>query len=334
MDQTIQYCTSTDGVRLAYSVIGKGTPIVRASHWMTHLEYELTSPVRRAFILALAHRHSLLRYDARGNGLSQRDVAEISFEHWVNDLERVVDSAALERFALLGMSQGASISIQYAVRHPERVSHLIICGGFARGNLHKESPSKEKQRLELARTLVHEGWGSDHEEYRQWFTSQFIPGGSAEQFHLFNDLQRVSAAPEMAERYLVEVADINVVDLLPQVKAPTLVLHSTGDVRVPFSSGQEIAAGIPGAKFVSLTGKNHILLATEPAYRAFFDAVAKFLGDPPIEGPLPGTEPSEDRLDRAVKTIEQNWLVKVIVILAAIAGVVIFFLEMWKIWRH
>ena len=333
MDQQIQYCTAADGVRLAYAVIGKGTPIVRASHWMTHLEHELVSPVRRAFILSLAHRHTLVRYDARGNGLSQRNVTEISLDLWVGDLERVVDSAGLDRFVLLGMSQGASISIEYAVRHPERVSHLIICGGFARGNLQREDREKQAQRLELARTLVREGWGSDHEEYRQWFTSQFIPEGTAEQFHLFNDLQRVSAAPEMAERYLVEVAKINVADLLPKLKAPTLVLHATGDVRVPFASGQEIAAGIPGARFVPLESKNHLLLADEPAFRAFFDAVAKFLGDPPIKGPLPGTGESTGRLDRAVKSIEQNWLIKVIVILAAIAGVVIFLLEMWKFWR-
>jgi pimeloyl-ACP methyl ester carboxylesterase len=334
MDQLIQYCTASDGVRLAYSTIGKGTPIVRASHWMTHLEHELMSPVRRSFILGLAHRHSLVRYDARGNGLSQRDVTEISFERWVGDLERIVDSASLDRFALLGMSQGASISIQYAVRHPERVSHLIIYGGFARGSLHSEDLDKQKHRLELARTLVREGWGSDHEEYRQWFTSQFIPGGTAEQFHLFNDLQRVSATPEMAERYLVEVAKINVAALLPNVKTPTLVLHSKGDVRVPFALGQEIAAGIPGAKFIPLNSRNHILLADEPAFRGFFDAVATFLGDPPIKGPLPGMSKAGHRLDSAVKNIEQNWLIKVIVMLAAITGVVIFFMEMWRILRH
>jgi pimeloyl-ACP methyl ester carboxylesterase len=152
MDQQIQYCKSADGVQLAYSTIGKGTAIVRASHWLTHLEYDLKSPVLRHMVLGLAHRHSYVRYDARGTGLSQRDVAEISFERWVSDLECVVDALSLERFALLGVSQGAPISIQYAVRHPERVAHLIICGGWARGILH--TGNLEKQMYPIKRLSV------------------------------------------------------------------------------------------------------------------------------------------------------------------------------------
>ena len=175
MHQEIQYCTTSDGVRLAYSVIGKGTPIVRASHWLSHLEYDLKYPLFRHLILGLAHRHSVIRYDTRGIGLSQRQVTEISFERWVGDLECVVDALSLQRFMLFGLSQGASISIQYAVRHPERVSHLIIYGGFARGFLHRDDVDHEKQKLELSRALVRQGWGSDKEAYRQWFTSQFIP---------------------------------------------------------------------------------------------------------------------------------------------------------------
>ena len=160
------------------------------------------------------------------------------------------------------MSQGAPISIQYAVRHPERVIHLIICGGFARGFLHRADVDHEKQSLELSRALVRQGWGSDKEAYRQWFTSQFIPEATAEQSRCFNQTEQVSATPEMAERFLVVVADIDVIDLLPKVKIPTLVLHCRDDVRVPFSLGQELASRIPGAKFVPLEGRNHIILAT------------------------------------------------------------------------
>lgn len=333
MSQHIQYCTSTDGVRLAYAVMGKGTPIVRASHWLTHMEYDLKSPIWRHFVLGFAHRHTLVRYDARGEGLSQRDVAEISFDKWVDDLECVIDALGLERFALLGVSQGGPLSIAYAVRHPERVTHLILHGAFARGHLHNGDPEKQRRSLELARAIMREGWGKDEDAYRQWFTSQFIPEATAEQAHWFNELERVSATPEVAERHLLASAEINVTDLLPKVRTPTLVFHCRGDLRVAFSRGQEVAASIPGAKFVPLEGKNHIFLANQPAHRAFFNAVASFLGDQPIKGPLPGSVKLKERFEGAIRTIEQNWLVKIIAILAAVTGVVIFFVEIWRMWH-
>src|SRR5947209_922032 len=246
LDQHIQYCTTRDSVRLAYSITGKGSPIVRPSHWLTHLQYDVKSPVFRHLIFALAQRHALVRFDARGEGMSQRDVEDISFERWVEDLECVVNELSLQRFALLGLSQAAAVAIAYAVRHPDRVSHLIIYGGFARGFLHRGETKKQKQLLGLSRRLVREGWGTDHEEYRQWFTSQFIPGGTAEQAHWFNELQRVSATAEVAERHLVASAAINVLDLLPKVTVPNLVLHCRWDARVPFACGEELAAGIAG----------------------------------------------------------------------------------------
>jgi pimeloyl-ACP methyl ester carboxylesterase len=333
MHQHIQYCTASDGVRLAYSVIGKGTPIVRASQWLTHLEYDLKSPVSRDMVMGLSHRHILVRYDARGEGLSQRDVEEMTFARWISDLECVVDTLALERFALLGVSQGSSIAIQYAVKHPERVSHLILFGGFARGHLHRENPEKQRQFLELSRTLVRQGWGSDQDAYRQWFTSQFIPESTAEEARWFNELERVSGSPDMAERFMLEVANINIVDLLPKVKVPTLVLHVRGDLRAPFSLGEELATKIPGAKFVPLDGKNHVLLAREPAFRSFLEAVADFLGDPPIRGELPGKATFGDRLNSTIKSVEQSWFIKLVFIFAAITGVVIFFIEMWTLWH-
>lgn len=284
-------------------------------------------------MLGLSQRHSLVRYDARGEGMSQRDVADVTFERWVSDLETVVEKLALERFTLLGISQSASVAIAYAVRHPERVSQLILYGGFARGVLYQGEPEKQKKLLELNKTMVREGWGSDQDTYRQWFTSQFIPGGTAEQARWFNELERVCATPEGAERHLIAGAGINVVDLLPKVKAPTLVLHCRGDIRVPFSNGEELAAGIPGAKFVPLEGKNHLFLADEPAHRGFVDAVAAFLGDPPIKGPLPGTKNLQERLETAVAGIEKNWVVKIVVILAAITGIIIFGVEVWHMLR-
>ena len=230
--------------------------------------WELDSPVWRHLILGMASRHKFIRYDGRGTGLSQRDAVDISMDRWVSDLECVVDSLSLERFILLGVSQGGAISIEYAARHPDRVSHLIIHGAYARGFRHRENPDKQRQFVELNRALVREGWGSEHDAYRQWFTSQFIPEGTAEQSRWFNDLERVSATPEMMERFVIELSEINVTDFLPKVKAPTLVTHCKGDVRVPFALGQEIAAGIPGAKFVPLDSRNHVFLA-EPRYARF-----------------------------------------------------------------
>jgi len=334
MDQPIRYATSPDGVRIAYAVMGKGTPVVRASHWLTHLEYELNSPVWRHLLLGMATRHTLVRYDGRGTGLSQRDGVEISLERWVDDLACVVDSLSLERFVLLGVSQGGAIAIKYAARHPERVSHLIIHGAYARGFLHRGNPDKQRQFVELNRALIREGWGSEHDAYRQWFTSQFIPGGTAEQSRWFNDLERVSATPEMMERFVIELSTINVADLLPQVKAPTLVTHCTGDVRVPFVLGQEIAAGISGAKFIPLDSRNHVFLADEPATRIFFDAVASFLGDPPFRGALPGTATFKERAQRRIAALERNWVIKAVAILAALAGAMISFLQLLRLLRQ
>ncbi|HEX5866017.1 MAG TPA: alpha/beta fold hydrolase [Casimicrobiaceae bacterium] len=331
MHQEIQYCTASDGVRLAYSIISKGTPIVRTPHWFAHLEYDLKGPIFRHQILGLAHYHSLLRYDARGMGLSQRDVADTSFDRQVEDLETVIDSAGLERFVLVGLSQGGAVAIAYASRHPERLTHLIIYGAFARGLLHRENLEKQKQILELSRALVREGWGSDQDSYREFFTSQFIPAGTIEHHRWLNDVQRVAAAPEVAEQVLCTSAGINVVDLLPTVRVPTLVMHSRGDLRQPFSLGQEIAAGIPGAKFVPLESRNHVILADEPANRQFFDATALFLGDRRIRGTLPGTATFKERAQRSVAAIERYWLIKVIVVLAALAGATISFLQLFRL---
>jgi pimeloyl-ACP methyl ester carboxylesterase len=232
------------------------------------------------------------------------------------------------------MSQGAPISIQYAVRHPERVTHLIICGGFARGFLHRDDVDHEKQSLELSRALIRQGWGSDKEAYRQWFTSQFIPEATADQSRCFNQAEHASATPKMAEKFLDVVADINVIDLLPKVEVPTLILHCRHDAIVPFSLGQELASRIPGAKLVPLEGRNHIIMANDPAHRSFLNAVFSFLGDRLIKGVLPGGKKFEDRLENIVKGLEQNWFIKLIAILAAIAGVLLFAEEVWRMLRR
>jgi pimeloyl-ACP methyl ester carboxylesterase len=331
MQQQIQYCTTPDGVQLAYSQIGNGTPLVRLPHWFAHLEYDLKSPITQHMTLGLSHRHKLLRYDARGIGMSQREVGDISFDRWVDDLATVVDKVGLARFALVGLSQGAAIAIAYAARHPERVSHLILYGGYARGHLYRGAPDNAKKSLELNCSFIREGWGSDQDAYRQFFTTQFMPAGTTEQHRWLNELERVAAAPEMAERFMRTIASTNVVDLLPTVKTPTLVLHCRDDLRAPFALGQEIAAGIPGAKFVPLDGKNHTLLPNDPATRKFFEATADFLGDQPFKGALPGSTKLKDRLDHALRSAEQSWVTKLVVIPAAGTGIIIFGFELWRI---
>lgn len=322
------YCVTRDGVRLAYSIMGDGMPLVRTPHWFAHLDNDLKSPIFRYQILSMAHRHRLLRYDGRGLGLSQRDIPPLSFEQIVQDLETVVDRAGFERFALIGLSQGGASAIAYASRHPERVSHLILYGAFARGALHRDET--EKQKFELGRSVVLQGWGSDDDYYREFFTSGFIPDGSIDDHRSLNHTQRVAADPKVAAEILEINANINVVDLLPTISVPTLVVHPRGDLRVPFSLGQELAASIPNSKFVALDSRNHMVLSNEPAARQFLDAFAAFLDDPPFRGPLPGTTSAMERVDAKVAAIERNWLIKVIIIFAAITGVIIFFMEMWK----
>ncbi len=330
MQQHIQYCTTQDGVRLAYSIIGKGSPMVRTPHWFAHLEHDLESPVFRHMLIGPARQHSLLRYDARGIGLSQRNNVEISFNKWVSDLEAVVDCAKLGRFILLGLSQGVAQAIAYAARHPERLTHLILYGGFTRGLLHRKNPEKQKEALELACALVRNGWGSNEESYRQFFTSQFIPDADRELHHSLNEMQRVAATPQMAERFVRAIADINVSGELSKVKTPTLVLHATGDLRVPYSFAQEIAAGISGAKLVLLDSRNHIVLADEPAHRVMSDAIADFLGDKRMRGPLPGTAPLGQRLNAAIGTLQRNWLVKLFVVAGALVSAGLAFLQLWR----
>jgi pimeloyl-ACP methyl ester carboxylesterase len=278
IEQEIRFCSTSDGVQLAYALLGSGSPMVKTGNWMTHLEYDLEGPLVRPLYAELAREHTLTRYDARGNGLSDWDVEEVSFEAFVRDLETVVDAAKIDNpFALLGISQGCSVSIAYAVRHPERVSHLILYGGFAQGANRRPQTEDIREQNAAMLTLVRLGWGQDNPAFRQLFTSQFIPDSTKEQADAFNELQRKATSPENAVRYLNAVAEIDVTSLLPQVKAPTLVMHARDDVRVPFDLGRRMAAGIPGARLVPLQSKNHIPLEHEPAFKRLLEEITFFL---------------------------------------------------------
>jgi class 3 adenylate cyclase/alpha-beta hydrolase superfamily lysophospholipase len=277
-EQAIRFCTAPDGVQLAYSTIGSGPPLVKSGNWMTHLEYDLESPLWTDIWRSLARDSTLLRYDARGNGLSDRDAADISFDAWVSDLETVVAAAGFPKFDLFGISQGCAVAIAYAVRHPERVSRLVLYGGFAQGANKRALTESQKEEAAAMVALTRLGWGKENPAFRQMFTSMFVPEASKEQADWFNELQRISASPECAVRYMHALADVDVTGLLAQVKVPTLVMHASRDARVPFETGRRLAAGIPGARFVTLQSKNHFILPNEPAFVRFMEETRLFLG--------------------------------------------------------
>jgi class 3 adenylate cyclase/pimeloyl-ACP methyl ester carboxylesterase len=273
--QEINYCRAADGVRLAYAIAGSGPPLVKTANWMNHLEYDWESPVWRHLLRGLASGYRLIRYDARGNGLSDWDVAEVSLDAWVSDLESVVDAVGVKRFPLLGISQGCAVSVAYATRHPDRVSHLILYGGFALGPK-KRSP-EERERRNALTTLMRLEWGAANATFRHMFTSRFLPEGTREQMDAFDELQRRTTSPECAARYFDVVGDFDIRDMLAKVSAPTLVMHVRGDLVCPIEAGRQLAAGIPGARFVALQGQNHLFLEHEPACQRFFEEIKLFL---------------------------------------------------------
>jgi class 3 adenylate cyclase/pimeloyl-ACP methyl ester carboxylesterase len=278
LKQEIRYCKAADGVRLAYATVGAGTPLLKSAHWLGHLEYDWEFPMMRQFLLGLAKDHCLVRFDARGNGLSDWDVSEISLDAWVSDMETVVKASGLGRFPIIGFSQGCAVSVAYAVRHPERVSHLILYGGFATGQNKRQNLTAEaRERLAAMKTLVRHGWGMDNPAFRQLFTTSMMPAATKEQMDAFNELQRLSGSPEGAVRYLETVFELDVRHLLPQVQAPTLVMHVRDELMVTVDRGRELAAGIPGARFVALPGKNHVLLEQDPGLPRFLEELTDFL---------------------------------------------------------
>jgi pimeloyl-ACP methyl ester carboxylesterase/DNA-binding SARP family transcriptional activator len=278
LHQEIRFCSTRDGVRIAYATVGKGPPLIKAANWLNHLEHDWESPIWRHVFRGLARDRCLIRYDARGNGLSDWDVEEITFEAYVRDLESVVEASGVKRFPLLGISQGCAISVEYAVRHPERVTRLVLHGGYATGWRLDPDPA-EIARREALQTLILHGWGQDNPAFRQVFTSAFIPEGTPEQFRWMNELQRISISPENALRLQDALGRVDIRDRLPKVNVPTLVLHSRGDGRIAHARGRELASGIPGARFVTLESRNHLILEHEPEFPRFLGAIRGFLAE-------------------------------------------------------
>jgi pimeloyl-ACP methyl ester carboxylesterase/DNA-binding winged helix-turn-helix (wHTH) protein len=282
--QAIRYCTSRDGVRIAYAVSGSGPPLVKAANWLTHLDLEWTSPIWSHWIDALSVSHRLVRYDERGCGLSDWEVTDFSLDAWVEDLELVVGSAEVETFALLGVSQGGAVAVSYAVRHPERVSHLVLVGAYCRGRLVRATTAEEREEAALDLAVGRVAWRRDDASYRQVFASQFLPDADRSHWDAFNELQRATTSTENV-RFLDAFAHIDVSRIAPLVRCPTLILHARDDHRVPVSQARELAALIPDSRLVILDSGNHILTADEPAWSGLMDEIEGFVGS--LEGGQP-----------------------------------------------
>lgn len=279
MQQEIRFCTTRDGVSIAYSSVGDGPAFVKAANWMNHLELDWQSPVWRHVVEEFAKDHQFVRYDERGTGLSDRRVSDISLEAFVSDLESVVESCSVERFPLFGISQGGPVAIEYAVRHPEKVSHLILLGTFCTGwKRIKDLPPAALEKREAQLMLIRQGWSDSNPAFRQFWTTLCIPDATPEEAASFNELQRASATARKAAEIFEALGDIDVSHLLGQLDLPVLVLHSTDDAVISFNDGRRVASAIRGARFVPLESRNHLLLSHEPAWPVFVREVRRFLG--------------------------------------------------------
>jgi DNA-binding SARP family transcriptional activator/pimeloyl-ACP methyl ester carboxylesterase len=276
--QTIGFCRTLDGVRLAYATSGAGAPLVKASNWLTHLDYDWGSPVWSHWWQALSEDRLLVRYDERGSGLSDWDVDERSFtlDAWVADLETVVDTLGLERFPLLGISQGGPIAITYAARHPERVTHLIIYGTCARATWGKANETERRELAALGQ-LIRVSWGSDQPGFRQVYDARFLPDGPLELWRAFDELQRRTTSAKNAHRLWRAFGSLDAAEAARTLEVPTLVLHSRDDLVWSFGEAEELHSLITASRLVPLDSRNHILQAGEPAFAAFIDEVRHFL---------------------------------------------------------
>ncbi len=278
-DQEIRFCRTPDDTTIAWATVGTGQPLLKAANWMTHLDLEWSSPVWAHWLRGLGRDRRLIRYDERGCGLSDWEIPEFSFEAWVDDLEVVVDAVGIERFPLLGVSQGGAVAIAYAVRHPERVSRLVLAGAYARGRAIRAQTQAQRDVAALDLELARVGWAREDPSFLQVFASQFLPDGTPDEWADFTVFQRQTTSPANGVRFLEEFARIDVSDLLDQVRCPTLILHARDDVRVPATQARELAAGIDDSHLVLLDSTNHLLTASEPAWPEFLAHINDFLAD-------------------------------------------------------
>ena len=280
LEHRTRFCTSSDGVKLAYAVSGKGPPLVMSATWLSHLEHQWRSLAWKPWLDELSGDHTLLRYDSRGCGLSDRNVENLSFETWVKDFEKVVDAAGFGRFSLVSTCWGGPIAIEYAARHPERVGRLVLYGTYARGRLRRDDQPKEIDKARVLLDLTRLGWGRENHAFLQVWATHFQPGGSIEHLQSWCDQQRAATTAEMAVRLLRIGWSVDVRDAARNIKCPVLVMHPERDAVVPVDEGRLLASLIPDCRFVTLDSENHMPLAEEPAWPRLVGEMRKFLAEP------------------------------------------------------
>jgi pimeloyl-ACP methyl ester carboxylesterase len=276
--QTIRYCEAPDGVRLACSTVGKGYPLILLSHWLSHLEADAANPFVRHYLAELSRRFQLIRYDTRGFGLSQRGLPALAFDDLVTDLATVVDALGLERCALVGPSGGAPVGTPYAARYPERVSHLVLLGGFIRGPRANGDPNAS-EFADGVESMIRNGWGQPHSRFRNFFVAMLVPDGTPELYRRMDEAQLAASSGANAERFFRVMGDFDLSGEAGRVRAPTLVFHGTEETGVPFAEAEHAASKIPGARLVPLPTKNHVLMPDEPAWPMFLDELDRFVAD-------------------------------------------------------
>ena len=275
--QDIHFCESSDGVKIAYASSGEGPPLVRVANWLTHLELDWKSTIWSHWFRELSAEHTLIRYDLRGSGLSKRSVKDLNLETWVRDLEAIIDDLDIGKFDLLGLCQGGGIAIAYALKHPEKINHLVLFGSYSKGALAYGVPDKFKKDAEALTRLIEIGWGRDVSAFRRVFVDLLMPNASDEDRNWLAELERETVTPEMAVRLWRAFHRIDVRNCLKNIEIPTLSFHVTGDRLVPFEEGKRLASLIPDAKFIPLQGINHILLRNEPAWHRFLAEFRSFI---------------------------------------------------------
>ena len=284
--QDIRFARSADGVGIAYAVHGSGPPLLIDACWLSHLQFDWQSPVWRHFLVELGRVATVIRYDERGHGLSDRGVTDHSLQARLADLEAVADDAGFERFALLAMAQGGPVAIEYAARHPERLTRLAFYNSYAGAQV--AATPEEVELFAAFEAMIKVGWARPTSEFRRVFSSMMIPGGTEEQMRWLDDLQKMSVDAETAVLSRSQRQVIDSSARMAELDLPTLVLHSRGDQMIEFKECRALAAGIRGARLVALESNNHIVLADEPAWPVFLGELTTFLSpDRVLMAPTP-----------------------------------------------
>ncbi|HTV28393.1 MAG TPA: alpha/beta fold hydrolase [Xanthobacteraceae bacterium] len=275
-EQEIRFCPAKDNVRLAWTVNGNGPTVVKAPNWIGHLELDWRSPFTAPIIASIADKYRLIRFDQRGNGLSDWDVGEISFERFVDDLECIFDAARVERAPIIAISQGGAIAAAFAARCPARVSAIVMIGAFVRGR-NKRSSKRELEQAQALRAMMAAGWDDEYPSLRDLLANVIVPTASEEERRLVAEDMRRIISPENVARFREAVDEIDVAALLGDIACPCLVLHCRGDRMQPVEQGRAFAAGLPNARFIAYDSPNHIPVESDPIWPLMERDILTFL---------------------------------------------------------